>query len=67
MIGVASNQRKVRKFYYSKYQKTYLNRSYVISRDYIKDMRIRRTNSGRKLKSTGFVYPKGSPYCDSKK
>ena len=24
-----------------------------------------RTNSGRKRKETGFVYPKGSPYCDA--
>ena len=32
--------------------------------DYIKDTRVRRTYSGRKLKETGYVYIPGSPYFD---
>ena len=31
--------------------------------DYIKDTTIRRTYSGKKRKSTGYVYITGSPYC----
>ena len=58
-------KQKVRNIYYSKYNQTYVNISYVIYRDYIKDMRIHQTYSVRKRKDTGFVYLKGSPYCDS--
>ena len=40
-------KQKVRKLYNAKYQKTYYNRYYVLKSDYIKDTRIRRTDSGK--------------------
>ena len=61
--GVKPKQ-KVRKLHYFKYQQKYGNRSYVISGYYIKDTRICRTSSRIKRTGTGFVYLKGSPYCD---
>ena len=33
--------------------------------DYIRDTRISRTYSGRKIKATGYVYITGSPYRDT--
>ena len=48
-------KQEVRKKYNSKYQLTYSNQYYVIKNDYIKDTRISRTYSGRKLKATGYV------------
>ena len=48
-------EQKLRKFYNEKHQETYANRGYDISKDYIKDTRICRVYSGRKLKATGFV------------
>ena len=58
MIGVVSNQKKGRNVYYSKYQQTYGNRSYVIPRDDLKDTIICRKYSGRKRNATCFVYLK---------
>ena len=58
-------KQKVRKLYNAKYQKTYSNRYYVMLNDLIKDTRIRQTYSGRKLRATGFMYLKGSPYRDA--
>ena len=62
--GVKLKQ-KVRKLYNYKYQQTYGNISYVTYIYYLKDTIIRLKYSGRKRKSTGFVYLKGSPYRDA--
>ena len=40
------------------------NRSYVVSKPYIKDTKKLRAYSGRKGKAAGFVYLQGLPYCD---
>ena len=37
----------------------------MLKNDYIKDIRMRQTYSGRKLKATGYVLITGSPYCDA--
>ena len=66
MMGVLFFQKKqVRNEYNKKYQKTYSNRYYVLKYDYIKDKRIRRTYSGRKRRSIGYVYHKGLRYRDA--
>ena len=65
IMGVVFFQKKFRNLYYTKYQKTYSNRYYVIKNDYIKETRIRRKYSGRKQRATGYVYLNGSPYCDA--
>ena len=62
--GISPKQ-KFRKLYKETYQKTYSNWYYVTKNDYIKDTRIRRTYSGRKLRETGYVYLKCSPYPDA--
>ena len=40
----------------------YLFKSICYKNDYIKDTKIRRTYSGRKLRAAGYVYLNGSPY-----
>ena len=55
----------VRKWYNTRYRKTYLNRNYVLKNDYIKDRIIQRTYSGRKRKATGYVLITVSPYRDA--
>ena len=65
IMEVVSFQKKVGKLNNDKYQKTYSNRYYVLKSDYIKDTRIFQTYSVIKLRATGFVYLKGSPYWDA--
>ena len=55
----------IRNIYNSKYNAIYSNQIYVLGRDYNQDITIRQVHSGRKLKSAGFVYLKGSPYRDA--
>ena len=58
-------KRRVRNKYNAKYQNNYSNRYYVLKNDYIKYTRIRWTYSGRKRRSTDYVYLNGSPYSDA--
>ena len=46
-------------------RRSYSHRKYVLKNDYIKDRRIRRTCSGRKQKTAGYVLLTGSPYRDA--
>ena len=62
--GVVPKQ-NLRKLFIAKYQETYANRSSIIFKYYIKDTSIHWVYSGRKLKCTGSVYFKGSPYRDA--
>ena len=66
MMGVVFFQKKIRKIYNEKYQKTYSDRYYVLKNDYIKYTRICRKYSGRKIRATGYVYLKGSTDRDAK-
>ena len=54
-----------RNFNNTKDHRSYSNRDYVFKNDYIKDIRIQRTYSGRKRKATGYVSLTGSPYRDA--
>ena len=55
----------VRKWYNARYQNTYSNYHYVLKNDFIKDIRICQTYSGRKWKAAGHVLITGSPYRDA--
>ena len=51
--------------YNSRYQKHHSNHYYVLKNNFIKDTRMRRTNSGRKRKATDYVLITGSSYRDA--